>query len=313
MRIRYTLLSLTLAAAALAAQAAQPALAQSRTASAWALDITTTESVMTMRVDGVIEFDTLGKVTSHQLKIAGLPEAIAKMANEAMAEVEFEPVIRDGKPVNARTFARMTFVARQQRGGGYEVRLERMRFFDGRYDGMGAPKGGEARVARPMRPIAKQRRQIQYPAGLMRAGVSGAVMTELKLRPDGTVEDVFITQSALFNVRGRDRVLDKAREVLEKEVMAAVRTWRFELAPPEPGQPFDGVGQLPVFFVMSGARIDQEGRWRHESRSPRRLAPWALEGDADRIAGISDVGDSEDGRLAMGGGDIRAKSLPIAP
>ena len=69
----------------------------------------------------------------------------------------------------------------------------------------------------------------RYPTGLMRAGVSGAVLLHLRLNPDGTVADVVASQSSLFDIKGSSSILDKARGLLEKESIRAARSWTWQV------------------------------------------------------------------------------------
>lgn len=204
---------------------AGPVMAQSGSAGTNdAVEVTDAESVLTMRVDGEVVFDTQGRVIEHKVLTPKLTDDLRQFADKQLATMRFEPVKIDARPVNARTFARMTLVARPQDNGGYAIEMESVRFFKGQFSADGAPKADpadveKAKLERSTWTVASQTRKPGYPRGLMRAGVSGAVVLRLLLREDGTVENAFVTQSALFNVRGRDKLLGQARGLFEKEAL----------------------------------------------------------------------------------------------
>lgn len=263
------------------------------------VEVGAAEQVMTMRIDGELRFDTEGKVIEHRVITPGITPALRKLAEDEMARMRFEPVRIDGKPMNARTFARMTFAARDLDKGNYEVGVDNVLFFKGKFDSSGAPKY-DAEDWRKTREgdgwtISRRGRQPAYPQGLMRANIGGAVSLRLLLREDGTVENAFATQSALFNVRGRDKVLDRGRELLEQSAITAVRTWRF--SPPakrgDANDPEWRSGDISVFFYMDSTPSQRAGQWRVEQRGPRRMAAWEASRQQTRLVGVSDMEGDE--------------------
>lgn len=268
------------------------------------------ESVRTLRLDAEVHFDTAGKVTRYAVLTPSTPSALQATAEKVLSALEFVPVQVDGRPVPARTFARLTFVARPQ-GDDYAVSMENIRFHQGRLDSYGDPVRSKQEEAEAQRMIDQAGRPIEYPRGLERAGISGAVMLQLLLRPDGSVEDVVAVQSALFNVNGRERPLDQARTLFETQAVRTVKAWKFTL-PPEArvgadGRP-DNQVLLPIFFTMRHHHgLNDPGQWRLESRSARRTPPWDAEAGSQRRIGISDVTGSE-GALSLAQGPIRLKA-----
>ena len=280
------------------------------------IQVGTAESVRTLRIDGEVIFDTAGKVVEHRILTPGLPDAIRAMGEKTLAGLQFEPVKLDGQPVNARTFARMTYVARQQdaaQGDGYSVSMEHIRFYDGRLNREGGPAPVAERDARAKHPGAYERgRPIHYPGALERAGISGAVLLHVLLRPDGTVERVQPYQSAVFDVGGKPALLERARAMFENEAKRAVAGWRF--APPE--RPEDAVddswriGAIPVLFAMEDRRsLDGAGKWRIESRGARHVPSWGVSLDRGTLVGVSDL-DGSEGLLPVRDQTFRLKSPP---
>ena len=280
------------------------------------IQIGTAESVRTLRVDGEVVFDTAGKVVEHRILTPGLPDAIRAMGEKTLADLQFVPVKLDGRPVNARTFARMTYVARQQdaaQGDGYSVSMEYIRFYDGRLNREGGPSPVAERDARAKHPGAYERgRAIHYPGALERVGISGAVLLHVLLRPDGTVERVQPYQSALFDVKGKPALMERARAMFENEAKRAVASWRF--APPK--RPEDAVddswriGAIPVLFAMEDRRgLDGAGKWRIESRGARHVPSWGVSLDRGTLVGVSDL-DGSEGLLPVRDQTFRLKSPP---
>ena len=275
------------------------------------------ESVRTLRVDGEVVFDTAGKVVEYRILTPGLPDAIRTMGEKTLSGLQFEPVRVNGQPANARTFARMTYVARQQdatQGDGYNVSMEHIRFYDGRVNGIGSPVAQGDKEARARHPGAYAHGlAIRYPEALQRAGISGAVLLYVLLRPDGSVERALSHQSAVFDVQGKPALLERARTLFENEATKAVTRWRF--APPK--RPVDAgddgwrVGAVPVFFVMDGrGELDGTGKWRLESRGPRQIPPWGMALERGPLVGISDL-DGSEGLLPIRDETFRLTSPPV--
>lgn len=156
-----------------------------------------------MRVDGELNFDTNGEVTSHKVLTPSLKQGIHDLVDKEMATMKFEPVMIDGRRVNARTFVRMTVVARAREADGYEVSIEKSLFFDGSFTQDATPEykpttEASQQYAGSTWSVIKRGRMPGYPTGLRRAGITGAVAIRLLLHEDGTVENAFVTQSALF-------------------------------------------------------------------------------------------------------------------
>ena len=274
-----------------------------------AVEVAAPESVMTMRVDGEVVFDTQGKVIEYKVITPDLEAGVHRFASEQLGAMRFEPVSIDGKLVNARTFARMTLLARPLENGNFEVGMESVHFFKGKFDASGAPKmdpsEDDNRIGEWT--VASRGRNPGYPIGLMKAGISGAVAVRLLLREDGTVEDAFITQSALFNVRGRDATLDKARALFERESIKALKQWRFKppAGKPDPGNLEWRSGDIAVFFTMIDYNQNTSGQWRREARGPKRVASWEAQRDPRLLVGISAM-NGDDGMMSP---DLRIRRL----
>lgn len=249
-----------------------------------------TESVMTMRVRGDLTFGPDGVVKEHHVATK-LDPAVAAFVDKAIDGWKFKPYLQDGIPVNARTYFQMTLAARDQGADKYEISVDHASFTDDETYG-----GHKAALNKSKCVIDCIVSQPAAPAYM--GQVNGGVIVHLYLNPDGTVADAVIGQSALYSVRGRDKVLDDARKVFEKIALRYARGVRFA---PGSGSPLVGdnhlVGGMSFAFQMDERHeSDNLGKWRLEQRGKRNVASW-LANSPDRWIGVSDTSGS--GFVAM--------------
>jgi len=172
-----------------------------------------TESIMTMRVDGELAIDPQGKVLDYRIDTK-LEPAVRAQIDKAIPRWRFVPVSIDGKATAVKSRMRITLAA-QQVAAGYAVSIDNVVFQDDRASTNMQVMGADAKPADDI--SAKFRKPPGYPLGLMRAGVEGAVLVYIRVTPDGKAGDVAAVQSALFNVKGRDKTMAEALRVLEKK------------------------------------------------------------------------------------------------
>ncbi len=257
-----------------------------------------TESVMTMRVRGDLEFGPDGTVKQHHVVTKLTDPNIVAYVDRMVASLKFQPYLQDGQPVTARTYFQMTLGARAHGSDSYDLAVDNTRFSDKPFKTW-KERDRDRESKCVVDCIVSQPALPGYPVGLMRAGISGAVVVHLYLNPDGTVADAQVAQSALFSVRGADKLLDDARKLLEKESLRFARGVR---AAPGSGSPLVGdnhhVAALPFLFHASrDVDNDNEGTWRLEQRGQRNVASWFAM-DPDRWIGVSDL-DAGSGLMAM--------------
>ena len=241
----------------------------------------------------------------------------------------FEPFLVNGKGIPAKSSMRITLAATEVKGG-YEVRVDNIYFRpDSRQeyeaaqaairaewerqaaDGAAAVGAGKPRqfvniTARNLNPPPS------YPSGLLEAGVEGIVLLNLRLNPDGSVVDVFPSQSSLLNVKGKPELLDSARTMLEKSAAAAAAKWTFgvEAKNMTALTARDLTVRMPVEYKISAGRVRKEtldGNWRHEFRGPNFPVPWLLAGD-DQVIGVSDL---DSGQVMTGKSTFRLKDKSV--
>lgn len=119
------------------------------------------------RAEVALDIDAHGQVTAVQLP-ADLPPVLAGPAREAIGHWRFEPPVRGGHAVTARTWAR--------------VRLQLLRQSDGNY-GLRAVYGSNG-------PGLTFARRPDYPRNEIRQRGQGRLVMEATVQPDGTLTDV---------------------------------------------------------------------------------------------------------------------------
>ena len=292
------------------------ALAAGSTHAATKVQIAQGESVLTLRVDGDLTIDAEGRVVGYRIRTKLEPQ-IEKLVAKAVPRWRFQPILLGGKPVSATSPMRITLAATEA-NGGYEVRVDNVVFRPNTKEDYEAELAAQREAAarglsieasgKKAEDSGEPRQQVfitankltppGYPAGLNKAGVEGVVLLNLRLNPDGTVADVFASQSSLLNVKGRPELLDRARTMLEKNAATTARKWRFNVEAKEPSTlTADALTvRVPVEYSLSapGAKdASLAGKWRHEYRGPNFPVPWLLGVEGEQPVGVSDLDSGE--------------------
>ena len=266
---------------------------------------TASESVLTMRVDGELTVGPQGQVAEFQIRTKLDPQ-VEKLLRRVVPSWRFKPILVDGAPVLAKSPMRITLAAVEM-AEGYQVKVDNVVFWPNTPEEHAAEEA--SRKAHPGLSVAgeapeplvwirsKSLKPPRYPSGLERSGVEGIVLLNLRLKPDGSVAEVFAAQSSLLNVRGGSGLLDRARLMLERNASDAAKTWTFQVAAEDPAalSPKDLTVRVPVEYMLGtpGKQPDGlVGQWRHEFRGPNLSAPWLPDKNAPKI-GVSDLNGNE--------------------
>lgn len=219
-----------------------------------------------MLVTGSIDIAPDGTVSRYVLdQPEKLPKAVGELVAKVVPALRFEPVRVDGKPAKARAGMGLRVVARQQDGGDYSLRVASANFGDQ------AGAKGEDVTARDMQPP-------RYPEAAYRSGISGTVYSVLKIDPSGAVAEVSVEQTNL-TVIGNERVMARARELLEKATLATARKWRFDVPTqgPNANQPYWKM-RVPVDYRLTdgpgGDGKTPYGKWEAYVPGPKHRIPW---------------------------------------
>lgn len=200
-------------------------------------------------VAGEIGIDRQGAVYDYNISSI-LTQELKAVVDKAVRQWTFEPVLRDGKPVYAKSGMRMTLAALPV-ANGYQLRIENLRFL------------GQRRTKKMDPP--------RYPSDAMRAGVSAMVLVALRIAPDGEVLDAAPAQTRLLGPKGEKNDQRMAGS-FEKVSIDAAKRWRFQPADAAAG---DAEGEttliVPIEYTLQGMAFG-EG-WR-EGGSPAKPIPW---------------------------------------
>lgn len=263
------------------------------------------ESVLTMRVDGELSIDPEGRVMDYRITTKLDPQ-VEKLVRRAVPAWRFKPILVDGKPAIASSPMRITLAA-EEMAQGYRVTVDNVVFQPNtreQYEAELASQKAHPRMSvageapEPQVSISsKSMKPPGYPSGLLRSGVEGIVLLNLRLNPDGTVAEVFAAQSSLLNVKGREGLLDRARAMLERNAGDVAKRWTFQVEAENPAglSAEDLTVRVPVSYTLgtSGEAADGlAGKWRHEFRGPNLTAPWLAADKAAKV-GVSDLAGNE--------------------
>ena len=251
------------------------------------------EAVITMRLDGEISVDPQGRVHDYKVRTETTP-GVRQLLDRVIPTWRFEPVLVDGKAVLARAPMRLVLAAAPS-DGNYKIHVDNVLFMPNSDEEYAADKkirdaiDGYAINSVSMRPPS-------YPAPLLHAGVSGIVLLNVRVAPDGRVEEAFAVQSSLLDVKGHAKRLEPGRLALERNAVVAARDWRFRVDAPDPAglTPAERTLRIPVHYVIDEAgKRELTGNWRHEFRGPNVTAPWLRASRDTMVVGVSDLASGE--------------------
>ena len=253
-------------------------------------DVVIEEPVLATRVDGKLDIETSGAVVGFTPTTV-IKDSLAESLRAMVMRWRFEPVVVDGRVVNAIAPVRLSLAAVPREDGAFEMKIEHLTFPD-EADGREHDGGGSesrilsAKVARRVAP--------QYPTASLRAGVSGRVLVAVRMDEDGQVLDAVARETALYNVKGSDRRLAPYVADLEAASVRAMRRWKFDLtlAPRAPGDAEPLTGFIAFVYTIGNAGTPEQGSWTWEARTLGRPIPWLAPALADRIPGVEDVGEN---------------------
>lgn len=222
-----------------------------------------------MVLTGNIDIGTAGQVEAFQIDHREkVNPAIAGFLDDAVREWRFEPVIRDGKAVPARTPVSIRLGGKINPDGTQRVTLLAANFQ--RYDSSATDEVTSIELTPP-----------RYPEEVFQMGGSGDVLVLVKVGRDGRVLDAAAEQVNL-RVAVAEPKMRRMRDKLATISVAAARRWTFRV--PTTGTLKDEESwtvRVPVNFSLGDERQQRYGRWQAYIPGPRQQAPWR----ADRVLG----------------------------
>jgi TonB family protein len=201
-------------------------------------------------VAGEIGIDPQGAVYDYDIGTILTPELKA-LVGKNVRQWKFEPVVRDGKAVHAKSGMRMILAAVPV-DGGYRMRIENVRFVGNR---------------RPQAMVPPR-----YPVDMVKAGIGATVLVAVRVGANGDVLDAAPAQSRLIGARGSKKAVESGLRSFEKSAVAAAKRWKYRPADIAAGDSPETTLIVPVEYRLEDMYADQGG-WR-EGPSAAKPIPW---------------------------------------
>lgn len=211
---------------------------------------------------------------------------IADMVRKMALQWRFQPVLRDGQPVLAKASMHVRVVLKRMPDGNYSARVKGATFGDNDPNDTGTLHNAEG----------IQRIAPKYPEAAIRARVQGTVYMALHVDRSGRVTEAVAEQVNLGNT-GRDRVVQRYRDVLAKAALTAARQWTYAI--PTTGKlakQDSWTARVPVNFYLNEFGAPKPDRtWQTYVPGPYTPAPWVDRPDMDAADAIADGAVQTDG------------------
>ncbi len=223
-------------------------------------------------------------------------QPIADMVRHAALKWQFQPVLRDGEPVVAKSSMHVRVVLKQSPDGNYIARIRGATFSSDDPNDTGALREGDKKIV------------PKYPKAAVRARVQGTVYLALRVDRHGQVTEAVAEQVNLGS-SGSDRIANKYREMLAHASIAAARTWTYAI--PTTGKLANQdswTARVPVSFrlIPVNFRLNKMGSRKIGSRTaapvwetyvpgPFTPAPWVDKPDTSGTDALADDSIQTDG------------------
>lgn len=210
-----------------------------------------------LKVFGDITIDEGGNVASHKIETP-VSKTVQSLIERTVKKWKFEPVLREGSPVYAKSGMKLEVVAIPVEGG-LQLRVDKASFRAGRR-------------ARRMTPP-------QYPTAEHNRGFSAEILLAVRVDGAGDVRDTFVAQSMLKS-GGESVSNSRANRNFEKAALVAAKTWKFEPADLSMGEEADATLIVPVEFMREYSALAASGCKPGEAGA-KRLIPWMPASEQD--------------------------------
>jgi hypothetical protein len=216
-----------------------------------------------MLVTGSVVVSPDGSVQSYLLDHPEkLPSGVVALIAKTVPTWTFQPVVVDGKVVNAKAAMSLRVVARKMDKDQVEARVAGVSF--GVNDA--AEDGSYKSAPSPI-----------YPRSAIGDHVSGTVYLLLKIGRDGAVQDAAVEQVNLFALAS-ERTMKRWRKELADASLVAARRWTFN--PPTAGGLAGSSSwnaRIPITYCLMGDSTPCAygyGAWQGYVRGPSEPIPW---------------------------------------
>ena len=208
-----------------------------------------------LAAEGDIVIAADGSVMEYKLTSGRISPEIAAVLDKSVKRWRFEPVVINGRSVNAKTNMRLGINA-EPYAGGYQLRVTNVAF--------GSPQRSNSQLTPP-----------RYPGPALQPGVEADVVLILKLDASGAVKDAHAEQTYLSGT-GPDRVMQQWRELFEASAIAAAKRWKFNITETINGEPAEtSLARIPVSYRMRG----NDGWRAMVPVGPKQMPSWITPGE----------------------------------
>lgn len=213
---------------------------------------------LSLLVSGSIIINPDGSLRSYQINDASkLPPSILTLIARSAAHWRFEPVIRNGRAVAAKSAVTLRIVARQEPGNRYQLSIR------------GAQFGGDS-----SKDFASYHRVVpHYPFVPELAGFQAETYMALRINREGKVVDVAATQVNLGEI-GPPHLMAYARKRFTEASIEACRQWTFKIA--KGSHPsFEGywIVLVPIDYEPYPGKSN-EPAWQTYVPGQQQFVPW---------------------------------------
>ncbi len=222
----------------------------------------------TMVLTGTLDLSPTGTVDKvHLDKEDQVDPGIVGTVNRLVSGWRFEPVIRDGRAVPARTPLRMRLLAQQTGDGGLAISVASARF-----------DNGSETVIRTDSVQPRKLTPPKFPEKLFYMGGVGEVTLLLEIGRDGRPQNVAVEQVNL-RVILREHLMRRMRDGFMKASVDAAKRWEFDI--PTTGEYADAESwtvRVPVNYYTNREVAERYGQWQAYVPGPKSPAAWNYKG-----------------------------------
>ena len=236
-------------------------------------------------VSGNITIDQQGAVRDYKINTPLAPK-VEQLVDSAVRKWRFEPVVRDGKPVIAKTVMYLLLSAKPVEQG-YRLAIQKVRF------------GGDRAAVSHILP--------GYPYEALRARVGASVLAAVRVDREGNVTDAAAVVSKVTDLRGAERKPGRLNKYFEQAVVGALKKWKYTPADSEGGAPAEVTLIVTTSFSLpdsKGSDPLKNGGWR--AADVTNPIPW-LPADKQKF----DAEGLRDGQSIALDGDIKLQTAVV--
>jgi len=182
-------------------------------------------------VRGTVSIDAQGAVLQYALESKDLPEPVTDLIARTVAGWRFEPVLADGKAVQAKTRMMMQIQGQAIDGEKYQLSLADVVF-------------GVRELRGPITPP-------KYPISAVRYMQNADLWIAARINANGDVLEMHPWRTSLSRSYRSKKEEEKWRKRFEAVAVDAIETWKFEPLSPADGISVESTLMIPMSFRTS--------------------------------------------------------------